>query len=189
MFRDRIGARGQDRPGGLSTMEEAVDLALVLRAVPSPLPLRILEGAHRRSLAGSGLHRPGVDWQASSGILLVILWSWTLYYWVAGVAGRCRAGGCTSSGHWGGWAAIGAPSPFGDRGLHPFSGDGAWMPTCSSSNESAEELDNWATYTERRGRGLRACPSAIVGLQHHHPPHRPHPSSSSERAPVEGIRR
>jgi preprotein translocase subunit SecD len=82
VVRDRIGARGQIDLGG-STMEEAVDLALVLRAGALPAPVRILE----ERTVGPSLGQDSIDQGKMAGmvgIFLVIL-VMALYYRVAGL--------------------------------------------------------------------------------------------------------
>ena len=82
VIRDRIGARGQIELGG-STLQEASDLALVLRAGALPAPLRIME----ERTVGPSLGQDSVDQGRVAGmigIVLVIL-VMCLYYRVAGV--------------------------------------------------------------------------------------------------------
>ncbi len=82
VIRDRIGARGQIELGG-STLQEASDLALVLRAGALPAPLRIME----ERTVGPSLGQDSVDQGRVAGmigIVLVVLIMCT-YYRVAGV--------------------------------------------------------------------------------------------------------
>ena len=82
VIRDRIGARGQIELGG-STLQEASDLALVLRAGALPAPLRIME----ERTVGPSLGQDSVDQGRVAGmigIVLVIL-VMCIYYRVAGV--------------------------------------------------------------------------------------------------------
>ena len=82
VIRDRIGARGQIDLGG-STLQEASDLALVLRAGALPAPLRIME----ERTVGPSLGQDSVDQGRIAGmigIVLVILIMCS-YYRVAGM--------------------------------------------------------------------------------------------------------
>lgn len=82
VIRDRIGARGQIELGG-STLQEASDLALVLRAGALPAPLRIME----ERTVGPSLGQDSVDQGRVAGmigIVLVVL-VMCIYYRVAGV--------------------------------------------------------------------------------------------------------
>ena len=82
VIRDRIGARGQIELGG-STLQEASDLALVLRAGALPAPLRIME----ERTVGPSLGQDSVDKGRIAGmigIVLVILIMCS-YYRVAGI--------------------------------------------------------------------------------------------------------
>ena len=82
VIRDRIGARGQIELGG-STLQEASDLALVLRAGALPAPLRIME----ERTVGPSLGQDSVDQGRVAGMIglvLVVLIMCT-YYRVAGV--------------------------------------------------------------------------------------------------------
>ncbi len=82
VIRDRIGARGQIDLGG-STLQEASDLALVLRAGALPAPLRIME----ERTVGPSLGQDSVDqgrFAGMIGIVLVILIMCS-YYRVAGM--------------------------------------------------------------------------------------------------------
>ena len=82
VIRDRIGARGQIELGG-STLQEASDLALVLRAGALPAPLRIME----ERTVGPSLGQDSVDQGRIAGMIglvLVVLIMCT-YYRVAGV--------------------------------------------------------------------------------------------------------
>lgn len=82
VIRDRIGARGQIDLGG-STLQEASDLALVLRAGALPAPLRIME----ERTVGPSLGQDSVDQGRIAGIIgvvLVIIIMCT-YYRVAGI--------------------------------------------------------------------------------------------------------
>ena len=82
VIRDRIGARGQIELGG-STLQEASDLALVLRAGALPAPLRIME----ERTVGPSLGQDSVDQGRIAGMIglvLVVLIMCT-YYRIAGV--------------------------------------------------------------------------------------------------------
>ncbi|MXY29955.1 MAG: protein translocase subunit SecD [Gammaproteobacteria bacterium] len=82
VIRDRIGARGQIELGG-STLQEASDLALVLRAGALPAPLRIME----ERTVGPSLGQDSVDQGRIAGMIglvLVVLIMCT-YYRVAGI--------------------------------------------------------------------------------------------------------
>ena len=86
VIRDRIGARGQIDLGG-STLQEASDLALVLRAGALPAPLRIME----ERTVGPSLGQDSVDQGRIAGmigIVLVIL-IMCAYYRVAGMLSVC----------------------------------------------------------------------------------------------------
>ena len=86
VIRDRIGARGQIDLGG-STLQEASDLALVLRAGALPAPLRIME----ERTVGPSLGQDSVDQGRIAGmigIVLVILIMCS-YYRVAGMLSVC----------------------------------------------------------------------------------------------------
>ena len=82
VVRDRIGARGQIDLAG-STMEEAVDLALVLRAGALPAPVRILE----ERTVGPSLGQDSIDQGRLAGIvgIILVILVMALYYRVAGV--------------------------------------------------------------------------------------------------------
>lgn len=82
VVRDRIGARGQIDLAG-STMEEAVDLALVLRAGALPAPVRILE----ERTVGPSLGQDSIDQGQLAGIvgIILVILVMALYYRVAGV--------------------------------------------------------------------------------------------------------
>jgi preprotein translocase subunit SecD len=82
VVRDRIGARGQIDLAG-STMEEAVDLALVLRAGALPAPVRILE----ERTVGPSLGQDSIDQGRLAGIvgIILVILVMVLYYRVAGV--------------------------------------------------------------------------------------------------------
>lgn len=82
VVRDRIGARGQIDLGG-STMEEAVDLALVLRAGALPAPVAIME----ERTVGPSLGQDSIDQSRIAGIIGIILvvLIMALYYRVAGL--------------------------------------------------------------------------------------------------------
>ena len=86
IIRDRIGARGQIELGG-STLQEASDLALVLRAGALPAPLRIME----ERTVGPSLGQDSVDQGRVAGMIgiaLVIL-VMCAYYRVAGILSVC----------------------------------------------------------------------------------------------------
>jgi len=81
VIRSQIGARGQIELGG-GTIEEARDLALVLRAGALPAPIRIIE----ERTVGPSLGQDSIDRGQIAGIIgisLVIL-TMLLYYRVAG---------------------------------------------------------------------------------------------------------
>ena len=82
VVRDRIGARGQIDLGG-STMEEAVDLALVLRAGALPAPVRILE----ERTVGPSLGQDSIDQGRMAGIvgIFLVILVMAVYYRVAGL--------------------------------------------------------------------------------------------------------
>lgn len=82
VVRDRIGARGQIDLGG-STMEEAVDLALVLRAGALPAPVAIME----ERTVGPSLGQDSIDQGKLAGIvgLIFVILVMALYYRVAGL--------------------------------------------------------------------------------------------------------
>ena len=82
VIRDRIGARGQIELGG-STLQEASDLALVLRAGALPAPLRIME----ERTVGPSLGQDSVDQGRIAGMigLVLVVLIMCSYYRVAGV--------------------------------------------------------------------------------------------------------
>ncbi len=82
VIRDRIGARGQIELGG-STLQEASDLALVLRAGALPAPLRIME----ERTVGPSLGQDSVDQGRVAGMIGIVLVVLIMcsYYRVAGV--------------------------------------------------------------------------------------------------------
>lgn len=82
VVRDRIGARGVIDLGG-STMEEAVDLALVLRAGALPAPVAIME----ERTVGPSLGQDSIDQGKMAGIvgLIFVVLVMVFYYRVAGV--------------------------------------------------------------------------------------------------------
>ncbi len=82
VIRDRIGARGQIELGG-STLQEASDLALVLRAGALPAPLRIME----ERTVGPSLGQDSVDQGRIAGMIGIVLVVLIMcsYYRVAGV--------------------------------------------------------------------------------------------------------
>jgi preprotein translocase subunit SecD len=82
VIRDRIGASGQIELGNAG-LEEARDLALVLRAGALPAPLRIME---ERSV-GPSLGQDSIDAGEVAGIvgLVLVLLIMTVYYRLAGV--------------------------------------------------------------------------------------------------------
>lgn len=82
VIRDRIGASGQIELGNAG-LEEARDLALVLRAGALPAPLRIME---ERSV-GPSLGQDSIDAGEVAGIvgLVLILLIMTVYYRLAGL--------------------------------------------------------------------------------------------------------
>ena len=82
VIRDRIGARGQIELGG-STLQEASDLALVLRAGALPAPLRIME----ERTVGPSLGQDSVDQGRIAGMIGIVLVIVIMcaYYRVAGM--------------------------------------------------------------------------------------------------------
>ena len=78
----RIGARGQIELGG-SSMEEANDLALVLRAGALPAPLRIIE----ERTVGASLGQDSIEQGMTAGIigLLLVVVIMIAYYRVSGI--------------------------------------------------------------------------------------------------------
>jgi preprotein translocase subunit SecD len=82
VVRDRIGARGQIDLAG-STMEEAVDLALVLRAGALPAPVAIME----ERTVGPSLGQDSIDQGKMAGIIgmVIVILTMALYYKVAGL--------------------------------------------------------------------------------------------------------
>jgi len=78
----RIGARGQVELGG-SSMEEANDLALVLRAGALPAPLRIIE----ERTVGASLGQDSIEQGMMAGIigLLLVVAIMIVYYRVSGL--------------------------------------------------------------------------------------------------------
>jgi len=82
VVRDRIGARGQIDLAG-STMEEAVDLALVLRAGALPAPVAIME----ERTVGPSLGQDSIDQGKMAGIIgmVIVILMMALYYKVAGL--------------------------------------------------------------------------------------------------------
>ena len=78
----RIGARGQIELGG-SSMEEANDLALVLRAGALPAPLRIIE----ERTVGASLGQDSIEQGMMAGIigLLLVVAIMIVYYRVSGL--------------------------------------------------------------------------------------------------------
>ena len=89
VIRDRIGARGQIELGG-STLQEASDLALVLRAGALPAPLRIME----ERTVGPSLGQDSVDQGRIAGIIGIVLVILIMcaYYRVAGILSVCALG-------------------------------------------------------------------------------------------------
>ena len=82
VIRDRIGARGQIDLGN-APLQEASDLALVLRAGALPAPLRILE----ERTVGPSLGQDSVDQGKIAGIIgvLLVVLIMSTYYRVAGI--------------------------------------------------------------------------------------------------------
>ncbi|HSW31523.1 MAG TPA: protein translocase subunit SecD [Longimicrobiales bacterium] len=83
VIRDRIGARGQIEMGAGTPMEEAADLALVLRAGSLPAKLNIIE----ERTVGPSLGRDSIDQgkiAGTLGILFVVL-IMVVYYRAAGM--------------------------------------------------------------------------------------------------------
>jgi protein-export membrane protein SecD len=82
VVRSRIGARGQIELGG-SSMEEARDLALVLRAGALPAPLRVME----ERTVGPSLGQDSIDQGRLAGIigLLLVVVVMIAYYRLTGV--------------------------------------------------------------------------------------------------------
>ncbi len=89
VIRDRIGARGQIDLGG-STLQEASDLALVLRAGALPAPLRIME----ERTVGPSLGQDSVDQGRIAGIIgiVLVILIMSAYYRVAGMLSVCALG-------------------------------------------------------------------------------------------------
>ncbi len=89
VIRDRIGARGQIELGG-STLQEASDLALVLRAGALPAPLRIME----ERTVGPSLGQDSVDQGRVAGIIGIVLVVLVMcaYYRMAGILSVCALG-------------------------------------------------------------------------------------------------
>ncbi|MBE0616630.1 MAG: protein translocase subunit SecD [Proteobacteria bacterium] len=83
VIRDRIGARGQIEMGAGTPMEEAADLALVLRAGSLPAKLNIIE----ERTVGPSLGRDSIDQGKIAGTLGVIfvVAIMLIYYRVAGM--------------------------------------------------------------------------------------------------------
>jgi preprotein translocase subunit SecD len=83
VIRDRIGARGQIEMGAGTPMEEASDLALVLRAGSLPAKLNIIE----ERTVGPSLGRDSIDQGKVAGILgiLFVVVIMVGYYRVAGL--------------------------------------------------------------------------------------------------------
>jgi len=83
VIRDRIGSRGQIEMGAGTPMEEAADLALVLRAGSLPAKLNIIE----ERTVGPSLGRDSVEQGRVAGILGIVLVIVIMmaYYRVAGV--------------------------------------------------------------------------------------------------------
>ena len=82
VVRARIGARGQIELGG-SSMEEATDLALVLRAGALPAPLRIIE----ERTVGASLGQDSIEQGMLAGIigLIFVVLIMIAYYRVSGL--------------------------------------------------------------------------------------------------------
>jgi len=82
VVRSRIGARGQIELGG-SSMEEASDLALVLRAGALPAPLRVME----ERTVGPSLGQDSIDQGRLAGMVgvLLVLLMMIAYYRTSGV--------------------------------------------------------------------------------------------------------
>jgi len=83
VIRDRIGARGQIEMGAGTPMEEAADLALVLRAGSLPAKLNIIE----ERTVGPSLGRDSIDQGRVAGILgiLFVVAIMIGYYRMAGI--------------------------------------------------------------------------------------------------------
>ena len=83
VIRDRIGARGQIEMGAGTPMEEASDLALVLRAGSLPAKLNIIE----ERTVGPSLGRDSIDQGRIAGTLgiLFVVVIMVVYYRVAGL--------------------------------------------------------------------------------------------------------
>ncbi|MHB1192289.1 MAG: protein translocase subunit SecD [Longimicrobiales bacterium] len=83
VIRDRIGARGQIEMGAGTPMEEASDLALVLRAGSLPAKLNIIE----ERTVGPSLGRDSIDQGRIAGILGIafVVVIMVVYYRVAGM--------------------------------------------------------------------------------------------------------
>ncbi|MDP2954797.1 MAG: protein translocase subunit SecD [Longimicrobiales bacterium] len=83
VIRDRIGARGQIEMGAGTPLEEAADLALVLRAGSLPAKLNIIE----ERTVGPSLGRDSIDQGRLSGVvgILFVVTLMMVYYRGAGV--------------------------------------------------------------------------------------------------------
>jgi len=83
VIRDRIGARGQIEMGAGTPMEEAADLALVLRAGSLPAKLNIIE----ERTVGPSMGRDSIDQGRIAGVvgILLVVAIMIAYYRVAGV--------------------------------------------------------------------------------------------------------
>ncbi len=83
VVRDRIGSRGSIEMGAGDAIDEANDLALVLRAGALPAPLRIME----ERTVGPSLGQDSIDQGRIAGVvgLLAVVAAMILYYRVAGV--------------------------------------------------------------------------------------------------------
>jgi preprotein translocase subunit SecD len=83
VIRDRIGARGQIEMGAGTPLDEARDLALVLRAGALPAKLNIIE----ERTVGPSLGRDSIDQGEVAGIvgLAIVLLIMIAYYRVAGI--------------------------------------------------------------------------------------------------------
>jgi preprotein translocase subunit SecD len=83
VIRDRIGARGQIEMGAGTPLEEARDLALVLRAGSLPAKLNVIE----ERTVGPSLGRDSIDQGRVAGLvgILLVVVIMMVYYRVAGV--------------------------------------------------------------------------------------------------------
>ena len=119
VIQSAIGTRGQITMGG-TDLQQAQDLALMLRAGALPVPLKVVEVRDDRREPRRGLHRRRACTPASSAVLLVVV-IMIVYYRFAGAAGRARRWRSTCSSRWpllaGFDAVLTLPGPRGSRAL------------------------------------------------------------------------